>query len=344
MEGARQTSAEMECAICQAPLESEGSEEKHALACGHMFHSYCVSAYMEAKGTSLNELPCPTCKISGDRATEMALDLLGVQAKETEPTASGEAEAPTMPAGDEGEARTPQAEPTVATKGEGGKAKGKGKGAKGKKGGKGKGKNAMGAPPPVAIEPIDDFTDDEGSRTASAGAAVSSSGAPDSEDAAAATAFADAAAASADAAADATPSAETASADAAAASADAAKDEAPSAETASSDAAASAATPGSDGAEPASAAERGTEVSLFSGEVMCASCGTFTHYVKCRALSKSQNTWRCSKCSCKITQLYRSFCRWPVPVFAGMTESAKQDFFSGRGSKVYRLLLFCGLL
>ena len=314
MEGTIQMSEEMECAICQAPLEKEGSEEKHALACGHMFHGYCVAAYMEAKGACLNELPCPTCKITGDQAMEMSRGLLGELS--TWPAASGDEEAATMLAGDEGEVRTPPAEPTVATKGGGGKAKGKGKGAKGKKGGKGKGKNAKGAPPPEAIEPIDRFTDDDGAQTADAAA-----------DAAAASA--DAAPASAPAAADAAPSGPTSGADGAALSAEAGAGGPASAETASAAAAAGAATPGADGAGPEGEAEGGMEGSLFSGEVMCSSCGTFTHYVKCRVLSKSQNTWRCSKCACKMTQLYRAFGRWPVPSFAGMTELAKQDFVWG---------------
>ena len=67
-----------------------------------------------------------------------------------------------------------------------------------------------------------------------------------------------------------------------------------------------------DGDDPA----RNHVVSMFDGHVMCDSCDRYSHFTKCRVISKRVGTWRCGSCGVKSAQLRRLFGSWPTGQFS----------------------------
>ncbi len=51
-------------------------------------------------------------------------------------------------------------------------------------------------------------------------------------------------------------------------------------------------------------------------QVLCESCGLYSHFVKCRLISKREQLWRCSSCGVKHTQLRRLLGGWPNESFS----------------------------
>jgi hypothetical protein len=71
--------------------------------------------------------------------------------------------------------------------------------------------------------------------------------------------------------------------------------------------------------------------------VFCSTCGSQVVLAKTRLLSKTQGTWRCSRCAIKITQLHRGFGEWPNATFKNLSPEQQQAFFrtaDGSGQKI----------
>lgn len=283
-----------ECAVCQQSLaQGDSADLTTTMSCGHSFHEYCLSAYREAKAVSWGDLPCPSCKLTANEARTLEAALMESGNRPT--TAAHEAAAETEVLAIDLTVPTPPSAP-VSSNGQGG-GKGRSRAKAGSKKGKGKGTE-------------EDRAEGNGKGETSKGEGADSEGKDNTPEGSGATSSVDDPAAPAASSATAT---EVATAAATEGTAEAATG------GTAEEAAATEAT-----AEAASD-EGSATASLFSGEVLCSTCGTFTHYVKCRLMSKTSNTWRCSKCNCKIVQLYRSFGRWPTPAFQGMSDAAKQD-------------------
>ncbi len=62
------------------------------------------------------------------------------------------------------------------------------------------------------------------------------------------------------------------------------------------------------------------QLGMWSDNVYCATCKMFVSYKKCRVLSKTTGTWRCSSCSTKMVQLRRLHGSWPTAEFSMLTE------------------------
>ena len=61
--------------------------------------------------------------------------------------------------------------------------------------------------------------------------------------------------------------------------------------------------------------------------VYCTTCGSECVISAVRVLSKREGSWRCCKCRCKITALYRGFGGWPSQGFTSLTDEEKQKFY-----------------
>ena len=61
--------------------------------------------------------------------------------------------------------------------------------------------------------------------------------------------------------------------------------------------------------------------------VYCSTCGSECVISAVRVLSKREGSWRCCKCRCKITALYRGFGGWPSQGFTSLTDEEKQKFY-----------------
>ena len=61
--------------------------------------------------------------------------------------------------------------------------------------------------------------------------------------------------------------------------------------------------------------------------VYCSTCGNECVISAVRVLSKREGSWRCCKCRCKITALYRGFGGWPSEGFTDLTSEEQQKFY-----------------
>ena len=61
--------------------------------------------------------------------------------------------------------------------------------------------------------------------------------------------------------------------------------------------------------------------------VYCSTCGSECVISAVRVLSKREGSWRCCKCRCKITALYRGFGGWPSEGFTSLTSEEQQKFY-----------------
>lgn len=68
---------------------------------------------------------------------------------------------------------------------------------------------------------------------------------------------------------------------------------------------------------------------MTATEVLCASCGRFSEFVRCRVLSKRAGTWRCNSCNSKCATLYRRLGQWPISGFAALGVEEQMEFFRG---------------
>ena len=70
-----ETDAALICLICH---NSQDDDKFTSALCGHTFHTYCIDAYADAMGMTLVELPCPTCKRTGDSLADAEASLLAL--------------------------------------------------------------------------------------------------------------------------------------------------------------------------------------------------------------------------------------------------------------------------
>ena len=74
-----------ECACCKQKFSDTPDLERHALACGHVYHHECINEYREHVGESFEALRCPICRVSGRQLLPAAAALEVVHVEVTPP-------------------------------------------------------------------------------------------------------------------------------------------------------------------------------------------------------------------------------------------------------------------
>ena len=67
-------------------------------------------------------------------------------------------------------------------------------------------------------------------------------------------------------------------------------------------------------------------------EFRCSLCAGPLLNLKCRLVNKTKASWRCSVCSCKVTQLHDVFGTWPTAEFKRMSDEEQAKFFKDCGA------------
>ena len=62
----------------------------------------------------------------------------------------------------------------------------------------------------------------------------------------------------------------------------------------------------------------------YGTDVLCESCGLHVPYTRCRVISKTKGTLRCSNCGVRYTQLQRVFGSWPSEAFSMLPKVSLQ--------------------
>ena len=81
---------------------------------------------------------------------------------------------------------------------------------------------------------------------------------------------------------------------------------------------------------------------VFDERVLCGDCGRYSHFTKCRVISKQSGLWRCASCGVKAVQLRRIFGEWPTRDFTTLTQDVREparrsDFLTNSGTAAQRL-------
>ena len=357
---AEEEPSEPQCCICRAALGDSEDDPKTSLMCGHTFHSECLNMYCENIQLTLEQLPCPMCKL---RACDLMASAEEIQHEQQPPRlrrsgGSDRLEEETIIDDDDedagsdyvdDEASLPKASPakkatTPAKKPSAKKSAPKKASAKKAPGPKPKGPsvvNLLVGPPPTpkaeGVEP----SPEEAATPKAEGVA------PSPEETASPTA--EGVAPSPEAAASPTaegvaPSPKVPATPKAEGVGEAPSPKAPASPKAEGVApspkapaapkargVASSSKAGGVATTPkAAAAPKGSffrPLEELHPTVFCTTCGSPCSYMKCRILSKRDGTWRCNSCRVRIVQLSRSFDQWPVPGFKHIPTEVSQKFF-----------------